>query len=51
MTARAVPHLRSIAGAGIDDPRLLASITTTDPDPGTPVPSRPVHPHTPAPDH
>ena len=31
--------------------RLLASITTTAPGPDTPVPSRPVHPHTPTPDH
>jgi MmyB-like transcription regulator ligand binding domain len=126
MTARAVPHLRSIAGADTDDPRLvelvgelslrserfrtlwarqdvkhrttgtslfnhpqvgplelnyerllipgsgpqalvtyhaqpdsdseerlrlLASITTTDPDSDTPVRPRPFHPQTPAPDH
>ena len=31
--------------------RLLDSITTTAPDPDTPVRPRPVHPHTPAPDH
>ncbi len=126
MTARAVPHLRSIAGAGTGDPRLaglagelslrserfralrarqdvkhrttgtslfnhpqagpltlgyerllipgsdlqalvtyhaqpgsdseerlrlLASITTTDPDPDTPVRPPPARPHTPPPDH
>jgi transcriptional regulator with XRE-family HTH domain len=31
--------------------RLLASITTTDPDSDTPVRPRPFHPQTPAPDH
>jgi transcriptional regulator with XRE-family HTH domain len=31
--------------------RLLGSMTTADPGPGPPVRPRPVHPHTPAPDH
>ena len=31
--------------------RLLASITTPDPDSDTPVRPRLVHPHTPTPDH
>jgi hypothetical protein len=31
--------------------RLLDSITTTDPDPNTPVRPRPARPHTPTPDH
>jgi transcriptional regulator with XRE-family HTH domain len=31
--------------------RLLDSITTTDPGPGTPVRPRPARPHTPTPDH